>query len=830
MAKRVIISGGGTGGHIFPAVAIANALKRLDPDTEILFVGANGRMEMEKVPAAGYKIIGLNIQGFQRKSLWKNILLPFKLLKSVLKARVIIREFKPDVAVGVGGYASGPLLYAAGQMNIPYLIQEQNSYAGITNKWLGKKARLICVAFEGMDKFFSRNKLLLTGNPIRKESVAIQDKKEEAYQFFGLSPEKKTILVTGGSLGAGTLNKSMLAGLENMISAGVQLIWQTGKYYYSGIKERVGEKFNGQIKILEFLNRMDLAYAAADVIISRAGAGTIAELCVIKKPVILVPSPNVAEDHQTKNASALVENDAALVVADNLAEKNLVTIALNLIADEKKCNQLSENIAKMALPNADEVIAKKVLEMATKSYPQKEKANISNLLKGDLGVENVYLIGIGGIGMSGLARYFHQRGRLVCGYDRTPTALTSSLIEEGIQVIFEDKIELIPSDFSTPSDSALIIYTPAIPKDSLILNYFRDKGFALKKRSEVLGIISKGMFTIAVGGTHGKTTTSSIVAHILKHSGYDCSAFLGGIATNYNTNVLFGKNNVVVVEADEYDRSFLTLHPDIALITSMDADHLDIYGDKAHLTESFKLFASQIKPGGKLIYRAGLPLENGKTYAADGIADIKAENVRIEKGSFVFDFKSDNGIIPNTELGIPGLHNVENAVAAIEIALLLGISTDKIKDALRAFRGVKRRFEYIVKTDKHIYIDDYAHHPEELRACITAVKSLYPNKKLTTIFQPHLFTRTRDFADGFAEVLDMTDELLMLDIYPARELPIPGVTSAMILEKMESKHTQLGKQEALEFVKNQQPELLLTVGAGDIDTLVEPLKNVLQNA
>lgn len=366
MSKRVIISGGGTGGHIFPAVAIANALKHFDPAIEILFVGANGRMEMEKVPAAGYQIVGLDIQGFQRKSLWKNVFLPFKLIKSLLKARSIIKSFKPDIAVGVGGYASGPLLFAAGQMSIPYLIQEQNSYAGITNKRLGTKAEKICVAFEGMEKFFPAEKVMLTGNPIRQQSVSIEGKREEALASFGLSAKKKTVLVTGGSLGAGTLNKSMLAGMQKLIDADVQLIWQTGKYYYKSIIEKVGEKPHQNICVLEFLNRMDFAYAAADVIISRAGAGTIAELCVIKKPVILVPSPNVAEDHQTKNAIALVKNNAAILVADSVAENELATIALSLINDQEKSNELSEKIGQLALPDADQVIAKEVLKIAEK--------------------------------------------------------------------------------------------------------------------------------------------------------------------------------------------------------------------------------------------------------------------------------------------------------------------------------------------------------------------------------------------------------------------------------------------------------------------------------
>ena len=446
-------------------------------------------------------------------------------------------------------------------------------------------------------------------------------------------------------------------------------------------------------------------------------------------------------------------------------------------------------------------------------------------------IQRVFLIGIGGIGMSGLARYFKKRGCVVCGYDKTGTPLTETLMNEGIPVVFMDDEDSIQVSFLENDPNTLIIYTPAIPSDSNILNFFRDGEFTMKKRSEVLGIISKGMFTIAIAGTHGKTTTSSIVAHVLKDSGYDCSAFLGGIATNYDSNVLFGSNNTMVVEADEYDRSFLTLHPDIAIVTSMDADHLDIYGDKSQLVESFQQFASQLKEGGRLIYKEGLDLTGGKTYSASVVADIQAVNVRIKEGSFYFDFKNANGVIDNIKLGLPGLHNIENAVAAIEVALHLGITPDKIRQALANFLGVKRRFEYVVKLPNHIYIDDYAHHPEELRACIQAVKSLYPDKKLTAIFQPHLFTRTRDFADGFAEVLSMIDDLIMLDIYPARELPIEGVNSAMILDNIKNPAKQiLSKQDAIEYVRTNKPELLLTVGAGDIDTLIQPLKMILQNA
>jgi UDP-N-acetylglucosamine--N-acetylmuramyl-(pentapeptide) pyrophosphoryl-undecaprenol N-acetylglucosamine transferase len=363
MAKRIIISGGGTGGHIFPAIAIANALKNIDPTTEILFVGALGRMEMEKVPAAGYKIIGLDIQGIQRDSIWKNVMFPVKLVSSVRKALQIIKDFKPDAAVGVGGYASGPLLYAASMKKIPYLIQEQNSYAGITNKWLGKGAKKICVAFDNMEQFFPAAKIIKTGNPIRKDAVNIGGKHMQALELFKLSTFKKTILITGGSLGARTLNNSIMAGLDKLIAADVQIIWQTGKFYYKTIIEKLGDDHHPDIKIKEFLTRMDLAYAAADIIISRAGAGTIAELCMVKKPVILVPSPNVAEDHQTKNALALVQEDAAIFVADRDAEAKLVDRALELLNDKSLQKKLSTNIGKMAMPNADEVIAKELIQL-----------------------------------------------------------------------------------------------------------------------------------------------------------------------------------------------------------------------------------------------------------------------------------------------------------------------------------------------------------------------------------------------------------------------------------------------------------------------------------
>lgn len=443
-------------------------------------------------------------------------------------------------------------------------------------------------------------------------------------------------------------------------------------------------------------------------------------------------------------------------------------------------------------------------------------------------INRVFFVGVGGIGMSALARYFAKRGQLVCGYDKTKTRLTETLENEGIIITYTDNVSSIPEAFLSPQEDTLVVYTPAIPKDAKVLNHFSDLGFSLKKRSEVLGIISKGMFCIGIAGTHGKTTTSSIVAHILTDTGYGCTAFLGGIASNYNSNVLYGDNNVVVVEADEYDRSFLTLHPDVAVITSMDADHLDIYGDKNQLEESFRLYASQLKADGKLYVHEGLPLANSTTYAASATANAKAINLRVEGAKFVFDYEDDNQEIADISLMLPGKHNVENTTVAIAIALRLGINPEKVKQAVANFKGVKRRFEYIVNNETQIYIDDYAHHPEELRACFDAVRQLYPEKVLTVIFQPHLFTRTRDFADDFASVLEMADELLLLDIYPARELPLEGIDAQFLLDKINlSNKNVLSKDAVVQYISDKKPELILTVGAGDIDTIIEPLKNIL---
>lgn len=460
-------------------------------------------------------------------------------------------------------------------------------------------------------------------------------------------------------------------------------------------------------------------------------------------------------------------------------------------------------------------------------------------------IKHFYFLGIGGIGMSALARYFNAQGKSVSGYDRTPTKLTAELIAEGIDIHFEENVEKIKSEIRSAkgADNVLIVITPAVPKEHKELVYFQQNGFNIKKRSEVLGAITKQTRTIAIAGTHGKTTTSSLTAHILKDSGMDVSAFLGGITQNYNTNLLLGKTlrtpnskletHRVVVEADEYDRSFLTLHPKVAVITSVDADHLDIYGSKEYVEESYSMFSRQVE--GTLIIKKGIErsLKYGDasplTYALNDEADFSARNIRIEEGQYVYDIKTPSGVIEKVTLGLPGLHNVENSVAAAAVASREGVSDEAIRKALASFRGVRRRFDYQVKTKNLVYIDDYAHHPEELRACISSVKQLYPGKKVTGIFQPHLFSRTRDFADGFAESLSLLDELMLMEIYPARELPIPGVTSSMLLEKIQLQNKKVVQRtDLIEEIKKRDLEVLITMGAGDIDTFVEPIRRELE--
>ncbi|MDR3246548.1 MAG: UDP-N-acetylmuramate--L-alanine ligase [Prevotellaceae bacterium] len=448
--------------------------------------------------------------------------------------------------------------------------------------------------------------------------------------------------------------------------------------------------------------------------------------------------------------------------------------------------------------------------------------------------KKAYFIGIGGIGMSAIARYYKHEGYEVAGYDKTPSDLTVELENEGINIHFDDCAANIPEQFG--HKDTLVVYTPAIPDNSVELSYFRAKGNEPVKRSAVLGMIAKDKKVLAVAGTHGKTTTSTLLAHLLSIASDGCTAFLGGISKNYNSNLILAKNNVMVAEADEYDRSFLRLFPHIAIVTAADADHLDIYGTEKEMKKSFGDFVSQIDSNGALILKKGteIPLEklSCKIYSYsynDETTDFYAFNIALKQGFYKFDIHTPMGVIDRCTLGLPGWVNIENAVAAVAAAILAGADKDKLGTALCSFSGVKRRFDVRLNTPVHVYIDDYAHHPEELRASITSVKQMFPGRKVLGIFQPHLYSRTRDFVADFAESLSLLDELILLDIYPARELPIEGVTSEIIFDKVQLANKKMcSKTELLNLLHDADIDVLMTLGAGDIDRFVEPITELLK--
>lgn len=449
-------------------------------------------------------------------------------------------------------------------------------------------------------------------------------------------------------------------------------------------------------------------------------------------------------------------------------------------------------------------------------------------------IQSIYFLGIGGIGMSNLARYFMSKGYAVAGYDRTETVLTKTLSDEGAVIHYEDNINLIPDSFKS-QDSTLVVYTPAIPADHSELKFYQQGGFTMQKRAQVLGEITKSSKALCCAGTHGKTTTSSMLAHILKQSHIDCNAFLGGILKNYGTNLMLSdKSDFTVIEADEYDRSFHWLHPYMALITSVDPDHLDIYGTEEAYLESFEKFTTLIQPGGALVVRHNIKLspkvnESVKvyTYSIDK-GDFRAENIKIENGEIRFDFVTPKEVIKGIKLGVPIKINIENSVGSMALAWLNDATSDELRNAMLTFQGAKRRFDFHIKSDKVVMIDDYAHHPEELAASIKSVKELYPNRKVTGVFQPHLFSRTKDFALDFARALSLLDELILLEIYPARELPIEGVTSQIIFDHVTCKKTLCEKKDLLSLIETKDIDVLLTVGAGDIDQMLGDIKAILE--
>ena len=441
-------------------------------------------------------------------------------------------------------------------------------------------------------------------------------------------------------------------------------------------------------------------------------------------------------------------------------------------------------------------------------------------------IHNIYFIGIGGIGMSAIARFFKSQNKNVAGYDKTQTEITDSLEALGISVHFKDEMTSVENSYLN-KENTLIVYTPAIPKDHKQLNYFKSNGFKILKRSEILGIITENTFCLAVAGTHGKTTTTSILGHLLKSCDVELTAFLGGISENYNSNLILNGSEVSVVEADEFDRSFLTLSPDMAAITSMDADHLDIYGDASQLVESFKDFTKKLKPNGKLFVKNGLPIQ-GITYGIEDDADYSIQHIKIKNGTYVFDVKTPSTTLKNIEFNLPGRHNLSNALVALAMSVEYGLPTNQLAKALASYKGVKRRFSYHIKTDGLVFIDDYAHHPEEINAVHQAVREMYPEKKVLAVFQPHLFSRTQDFATEFAKSLSQFDQIILLDIYPARELPIEGVTSSWLLSLIENSNKKLvNKEDLISQIKQSNADVILTIGAGDIGAQVLKIKEAL---
>ena len=441
-------------------------------------------------------------------------------------------------------------------------------------------------------------------------------------------------------------------------------------------------------------------------------------------------------------------------------------------------------------------------------------------------IHNVYFVGIGGIGMSAIANYFKSNGKNVAGYDRVSTKISDTLQHMGVTIHFEDSVNLIPSEFKD-NKQTIVVYTPAIQKNNLELNYFLEHHFTVLKRSEILEEITKNTFCLAVAGTHGKTTTSTILGHILKEAGVNATSFLGGISENYNSNLILGGDEISVVEADEFDRSFLKLSPNIACITSMDADHLDIYGEKAELEKSFKDFANKVSE--TLIVRKGLSL-SGKTFGIEENADYDAKNIKVQEGAYIFDVQTPTETIENIKINLPGKHNVLNAVAALAMANIFGVSLQVIAKALLTFKGIERRFSYKIKRDDLVLIDDYAHHPTEINAVVDSVREMYPTKKIAGIFQPHLYSRTRDFIDDFSASLSRFDELILLDIYPARELPIEGVTSSWLLDKITVDKKQISsKEDLVKNVLNLDSQVIVMIGAGDIGELVAIIKNALSH-
>lgn len=823
---KVMVSGGGTGGHIFPAISIAQALLRHVPEAQISFVGAYKRMEMTRVPQAGFPITGLWISGWQRGELLRNITLPLKLIYSLWQSLRLLALNRPNAVVGVGGYASAPLLMVAQWLGIPTFLQEQNAHAGVSNLWLGRRVRRTWVAFEGMERYFRADKIRITGNPVRSDLLSPLPDQQEARGYFGIQGEEPVLLIVGGSLGARILNECMLEALPLIQTAGVRVIWQTGTHFATRAAEAVERLPKGWVWTSAFIDNMPMAYAAAELVVSRAGAGTLSELAVVGKPAILVPSPYVAEDHQTRNAQVFLSDGAALMISERDARGQsgrLMSQAFEVIQDPERLKQMRLALQKHDRRQAADDIAKDLLNEIHWTNTTQERDLLS--------YEQLYFLGIGGIGMSALARWFRAQGRQVGGYDRQMSQIGHALQAEGVTITTDPESEAIPGPFRSPH-TTLVVRTPAVPIQHPQWHWFTQQGFRISKRAEVLGQISRSIPTLAVAGTHGKTTTSVLLAHLLQEAGMHFTAILGGVSANFKSNYWSTGQQWLVTEADEYDRSFLHLNPYAAVITGTDADHLDIYGNSAAMLDAYGQFARQVKNtllvhASAQVETAGMP--GAIRYGEGGL--VWAHHVRADGLGMRFDYHGSQ-IISDLFLPMGGRHNVDNALAAITLALEIGVQPTQISPALHTFKAVNRRFEYRYNHQNIILIDDYAHHPREIDSFLAGVRLLHPGRSLLGIFQPHLFTRTRDFLEDFAKSLSILEECRILPIYPAREEPISGIDSALLVEKVNQcgGTARLSTPETVraELHSDPQAHIWLCIGAGDIDQLANQLTNDLQ--
>jgi UDP-N-acetylmuramate--alanine ligase len=811
---KIVFSGGGTGGHFFPALNMAYELNR-KLNCEILFIGSKNGVEYNWLPQTGFQYRFIPVAGFRRSLSLKNIAFPFKLWKSLKMSKNILKEFQPDLAIGTGGYVMGPVLKSAQKLKIPTILQEQNSYPGVTGRLLAPKADLIFIAYKEAGKLLKTKKTCLMGNPVK----ILPHKSAQTPAIFGLSTEKKTIFVCGGSQGSIHINNAVLTLLEkNIIDKKYQVLWQCGKKHYPTYSHKLTQLNLNNVQLIPFIENMSDAYHIADFVICRAGAMTLSELQVFGTPAILIPFPYAAADHQYKNAAFFKELGAALVIRD---DKNLADHLLTAIQKLQNNDTLLRLMAeKMRHKNADLALTKIVDEIIRKFKLDVPSDTLKNIKK-------IHFTGISGAGMSALASVMAEKGYEISGSDRATNDFSEQLKNKGIEISPFQVEENI-------TDQELLVYSSAVPTSNPEIQAAMQKNIPILKRAELLGRLVNEYHQIAIAGSHGKTTTSALLADILVNAGLDPTVIIGGNTKTLQGNSRYGNSKYCVVEADEYDRSFLNHKPTTSVLTSLEEDHLDIYKDMDTLKAGFTLFANSTKNEGQVFLNANdknlvqisKRLKNNIfTFALDAEADYQAKNYKPEGLSTTFDFYEYGRKLGKIELNLLGKHNVIDALAAASVSRNLEVPLNVIQETLSNFKGVERRGEILGIVNEITIIDDYAHHPSEIEAIITAVVNL-PKKRLIIVFQPHLYSRTKEFYKQFAAVLMNADIAIIAKIYPARELPIEGVSAKLIDDEMKRQSFKNSwylenKNSIADLLEGELKagDILLVLGAGDINLL-----------